>query len=117
MRKTTSRSLTSPLLVSILLLPLLAAGCGGGSVGEEEKACLDMADVVAKASQRCGGDYKANYDAFIDAAAGGDCGNIKDVRDVDALYDECFPYIESVSCIDLVDASSYPAACVSQLYR
>src|SRR5205814_9165165 len=52
------------------------------------EACLDMADAVAKAAERCNlGSYQENHDGFISTAAQGDCNNIVGLRDATSLYD------------------------------
>lgn len=78
------------------------------------KACNDMADVVAAAAARCGGDRKTERAGFIDAAAAGDCSNIKSLRDGKELYDTCLPWMQMASCTDLVNGA-YPAECIKQL--
>lgn len=91
-------------------------GSGDDAADVEEQACLDVAEGVAAAAGRCGGDYQANYDAFIDGAAEGDCANIVQVRDRAALYDECLPSLEVVSCDDLL-AGQLDDSCRDQLLR
>jgi hypothetical protein len=76
----------------------------------EAQACLDAADVVARAAQRCGQDYKANYDAFVQSAANGNCANIIKVRDETSLRQACFPSLVTVSCEDL-KAGRLDASC------
>jgi hypothetical protein len=77
---------------------------------------MDMAGAIAGSAQRCGFDYQVNYDAFVDAAAGGDCANITFVRDLDALYDECVPFMKGLTCEQIDDpALAFPAACQQQL--
>ena len=125
------------LLRSILLGAGLAlAGCNsvdeGGTVTPDggaasnpaaEKACLDTADAVAKASQRCGCtvdagaancDYKTNYDSFIKNAVGGNCANTRRVRDETSLRSKCLPSLATVSCPDFL-AKRIDATCIDQL--
>ncbi|HWL88112.1 MAG TPA: hypothetical protein VNO21_20055 [Polyangiaceae bacterium] len=94
------------------------AGSGGnnGTTSDPEKACLDTANVVATAAQRCGEDYQANYDAFLQAGAGGSCANIIQVRDETALRQTCLPWIQSAACSDLL-GGNYDPSCVAQLLR
>lgn len=109
-------------------LPLLA-GCGSDSppqdeeddedeISPAEQACLDTADALAGSAQRCGLDYKANFDAFVDAAAMGDCSNIVAVRDREELYGECVPFLKGLTCDQVNDPNLVPpAACENQLIR
>jgi hypothetical protein len=113
------------IFAAVALASGLVMGCGGrdggggdgdGDDDAETQACLDTADAVAGAAERCGGDYQANYDAFIDGAAEGDCSNIVEVRDAGELYDECFPSLEAIACEDLL-AGDLDASCREQLLR
>src|SRR5262245_34410450 len=76
-----------------------AGGSSGASDGPTQ-ACLDTADAVAKAAQRCGQDYKANYDAFIQTGAGGQCSNIVQIRDEPTLRNTCLPSMIKIPCPD-----------------
>jgi hypothetical protein len=87
------------------------------SAGGPEKACEDMADAVAKASARCSlGTYEQSFKSFVDTAALGDCKNIVQVRDHDALYDTCFPSLQTINCLDLSNAN-LDGSCRQQLLR
>jgi hypothetical protein len=100
------------------LLAIGVMGLMGCSTDEAEQACLDVADALATSAERCGFDYDANFDAFVDAAASGDCGNIVSVRDKTSLYDDCVPHLEDLTCAELNDSSlSLPPSCESQLLR
>ena len=103
-------------------LPLLALTVVAGACGttEEERLCLEMADRLARATDRCSaGTYDAVFRAF-EATAGG-CDNVKRVRDPAALQGACFDYFEGVACADLLaagqDPAKLPSACHSQLLR
>jgi hypothetical protein len=107
--------------MKLSLLPFLALSLASVSTacsGTEppEQACLDTADAVGKAAQRCGLDYQKNYDAFVQTAAGGDCENVVRVRDENALRSTCFTSLQSVSCEDL-KAAKLDASCQAQLAR
>lgn len=98
---------------------LSLAGCGGADGGDpsrEEVACVDTATAVAEAAVRCGQAYQPNYDAFVQAAAGGDCGNIIQVRDEMTLRDVCIPSLQTVACGDLA-AGRIDDSCRDQLLR
>jgi hypothetical protein len=85
------------------------------SAGTSEQACEDMADAVAKADVRCSlGTYAARFKAFVDAAAAGDCKNIVKVRDTEALYDTCFPTLQTINCLELSNGN-LDASCKQQL--
>jgi hypothetical protein len=89
---------------------------GGDSAASQ--ACLEMADVVADAAVRaCAQPYQANYDAFIQSAAAGDCRNVKVIRDEDDLRNVCLPWFATATCAQLEAASGIPAECSSQLLR
>ncbi len=82
------------------------------------QACLEMADVVANAAVRaCAQPYQANYDAFIQSAAAGDCRNVKLIRDEAALRNVCLPWFDTATCAQLSAVSTVPAECKSQLLR
>ena len=91
-----------------------SAGAGAGAGAQ---ACKDVADAVAKAAVRCNlGTYQQNFDGFVQAGANGDCNNIVQVRDENALYDTCIPAIETMTCADLQSANLDPS-CRQQLLR
>jgi hypothetical protein len=78
------------------------------------QACKDIAAAVATASVRCGGEYQANYDEFVNQAANGDCANITSVRDEAALRATCIPSMQTISCSDLT-AGALDPTCDNQL--
>jgi hypothetical protein len=90
-------------------------GCGGDP-SHEAQLCLDIADAVAQAAERCGQSYEENFEAFIDSAAGGDCDKVDQVRDEDALVNVCIPSLETISCEYLL-AGEIDDSCRSQLLR
>ena len=94
-----------------------AGACGYSYNGMPSDGCLDIADAIATAAARCGGDYQANYDAFISQVAGGSCNNIVQITNPTSFYDECLPWFCSASCADLQDANAFPSACQMQLGR
>lgn len=67
------------------------------------KACVDTAKAIARAGQRCGADYDQTYQDFVDSAAGGDCTNVKQIRDEQELRNQCIVSLELASCQDLGD--------------
>jgi hypothetical protein len=97
------------------LVGILLTACGDDGVSDSVQACRDLADVVARAVLRCAsGSYQATYDAFVDAAANGDCENIIALRDRATLYDECIPSLDVIACTDLT-AGNLDASCKGQL--
>lgn len=99
-----------------------AAGCssssGDGNRSGPAQACHDMAHAIASSGEHCGYDYQANYNTFIGAAANGDCDNIVQIRDSEALYQVCIPYLENLTCAQVEDPNlSLPPECHSQLLR
>ena len=91
---------------------------GEGTVTGPAKACEDTADALASSAQRCGLDYQANYDAFVDGAAGGSCSNIIDIRDEGSLRAECIPFLRGLTCEQLGDPNlALPPSCSQQLLR
>jgi len=92
------------------------SGCGSPGAN----ACEDVAAALGSAAGACGLDAELNRTAFIRAAAGGDCGTIQSVRDADALYKDCIPALEKLTCAQINDpglAGQLPAGCVGQLLR
>jgi hypothetical protein len=103
----------------LCIAAVTASGCGGEEDGEpsgEARACVDTAAAVAAAARRCGHDYQANYDSFVATAAGGNCQNIREVRDEAALRSTCIPSFETISCDDLI-AGALDPTCREQLLR
>jgi len=103
-----------PTLLLTLSLAVSPLACGDAT--PEEQACLDMAEAVAKAAERCGEDYQANYDAFIELGTGGSCSNITSVRDETALRQTCIPSLGTIECSALL-AGTIDASCQAQLVR
>jgi hypothetical protein len=109
--------------LSILLAVLLgssAAACGSDDDEDAAKtrspleSCQDTADAVAKAAQRCGQDYKANYDAFTAQFDG--CASVKAVRDEASLRATCLPSLATITCEDL-NATKLDDTCKGQLLK
>jgi hypothetical protein len=97
-------------------LALALAGCGSPGAN----ACEAVAAALASTAGNCGLDPDKNHDAFIQAAAGGDCGTIHSVRDPDALYSDCIPKLEALTCAQINDpalAGQLPSSCIGQLLR
>lgn len=76
--------------------------------------CVDTANAVATAAQRCGELFADAFQDFVNAAAGGDCKNVKNIRDVNELYTQCIPWIQRATCNDL-RAGNLPDSCLGQL--
>jgi hypothetical protein len=104
-----------PKLATLFVL-ILAAGSILPDCTKPEELCLTIADIAAKTEVRC--NPELNYDEqkqkFIDLAALGSCKTVKKIRDIDALTNDCLPWIESVSCSVLAAGRQLPA-CENQL--
>ena len=101
-------------------LTIGALGCSSSDSSSStgpEQACLDTADTVGKAAQRCGLDYQANYNAFIQSGAAGSCANIVQVRDEASLRGSCFSWFRTASCTDLTSPDGFDPSCRGQLLR
>jgi hypothetical protein len=94
--------------------------CGSSStnlaISGPAQACIDTASAIATTAQRCGADYQQNYDAAVNAIAGGDCNTVTAVRDEAALRGTCLPSLGTISCTDF-QAVRLDASCASQLQR
>jgi hypothetical protein len=93
-----------------------SSGSSTGSGGANEKACLETVEALARAAERCGGNYQANYDAALKNAAAGDCKNIVSIRDESALRGTCLPGLMAITCTDLT-AGNLDGSCKAQLQR
>lgn len=114
-----SASIESMRGVTLIFVMMLAVGCGSSSnsnsMPNPPQACRDTADAVAKYGQRCGQDYVANYNAFVNSAANGDCNNIVAIRDEHQLYNECIPAFKTLACPSATGTPALPASCSGQL--
>lgn len=93
-----------------------SGGTGSGGAANSNKptqACLDTAEALARAAERCGGTYKTEYDT---AVKGLDCTNVVQVRDETSLRGTCIPSLGQVACEDLL-SGKIDASCKSQLLR
>jgi hypothetical protein len=101
---------------ALLAAAAVVAACGSSSSGSSSsaQACMDVATAVAKAAQRCGADYHTSYNQFVQSAANGNCSNVVQVRDSNALYQTCIPSFMTISCTDLM-AGNIDATCRAQL--
>jgi hypothetical protein len=112
-------------LASALVIGALAWACSssdtgsGGPLGTgsaAEKSCLDTIEALARAAERCGGNYQTNYEASLKTAAGGSCANIIQIRDETLLRGTCLPSLQTITCADLT-AGKLDPACNQQLLR
>lgn len=94
---------------AVLTLLLTTLACSSKSAAEQ--ACFDTGEAVAKAAERCGQSYDANYDEFTK-----DCDRTERVRDEDALRTQCLPWFETVDCNTLLGGNLDPS-CEGQLQR
>lgn len=102
-------------------LVLLFAGCSSWNTGSSadqsgELACLDTCEAIARASERCGLEYKRSYDAILKAVAKGDCKNVLTVRDEPSLRQTCLPSLSTEICTKVI-AGDYDPSCSRQLQR
>jgi hypothetical protein len=99
----------------------LTAGCGSKDDNTAaHQACRDAAAAIAGSAERCGYDYKVNYDGFVATAANGDCDNVVEVRDARDFYDVCIPWLQSLTCEQIDNLAHggsvvFPPECDSQL--
>jgi hypothetical protein len=108
-------------LLGSTFLALWCGACSSMSTGTAsgngpEKACLDTCEAFARASERCGADYKQSYDAILKSIANGDCKNVVSVRDEASLRGTCIPAVQTITCPDLTNGKLDPS-CDKQLQR
>lgn len=84
---------------------------------DPEQACLDYVAVVGQTAARCGLDADAAMNTVEEAAAGGSCSNVSQLRDGAAFYRECFTWLGKAGCADVADGRKLPDACRNQLLR
>lgn len=102
-------------------LLLATAACSSWNTGtpsgrESERACLDTIEALARASERCGFDYRRAYDQQLAAAAAGDCKNVTTIRDEGELRQVCLPSLAAEDCTK-VEANEHDESCSRQLQR
>jgi hypothetical protein len=83
---------------------------------DPEEVCNKAVEVATLAVSRC--DSTSNYhqtkENLLQMWALGDCKTIKKIRDINALIDDCWPWLEKVSCDLLLSGKTHPA-CQNQL--
>jgi hypothetical protein len=81
-----------------------------------EQACLEYIEHIARFAERCQiGSYQAIHDEIHKHI---DCNRIKQIRDEELLYEQCWPYFDTVSCTEALaisDVKEIPDACQNQL--
>jgi hypothetical protein len=111
------------LLAVFLAIPLVGCDLGkrSGSASDAgdagvtpENACLEYAQILASAGQRCGQDYQVTYDDFIRTIALGDCANVVAIRDFRGLWNTCLVVLQTESCAD-ISAGVFDKTCQNQL--
>lgn len=97
-------------LYAALVLP--ACSPNAGVVG-----CEDFVEVMGDKAEECGFDREANEDAAEDGATMGmGCRAVVDLRDPDAFYDECLPYLRGLTCAELDNPDvMIPPSCSMQI--
>jgi len=135
------KSFIAGLVVGIVLASLyfLLSGCGGAEVeappdggevtqlpdssppepdslptmGDPVKACYDFAALLGNKMFECTMDPDLSNKWQEDLEALLDCPTVTGVRDIDVLYEECFPALIVMSCDDLYNVEP-PNSCMSQ---
>jgi hypothetical protein len=98
-------------LSMLFVLALSVPACE--SSPDPEQACEDTADAIADAAVRCNlGEYAEVFGAFVLDVGG--CGRVIAIRDIDALYEDCFAKIEKLACPEL-QLGKLPESCNEQL--
>lgn len=93
-----------------LIATCLIAGCDETTPAEQ--ACLDSAQAVAAAWERCGYDPEAKLqDVLFELRS---CEDVRRIRDEEALRAECFPALTTLDCTDL-EADLFPEPCLEQI--
>lgn len=92
-----------------------SSGDGGAATTTAGKACFDTAAAFATAAKRCGGNYDAEYAAFVRDLAGGDCNSVS-IRNEAELRNQCFPSLGRITC-DALRSSRFDPSCAEQILR
>jgi hypothetical protein len=77
---------------------IFLSACGGrlAPADSPRSQCLDWANAAADLAERCyRGSWQDARDVFLEHTNGCD---VRSLRDPEALYSECLPYLEAVSC-------------------
>ena len=79
------------------------------------EVCFKAAEIVALTSMRCSDQvtFDEARQAFMDSVAYGNCRTVKRVRDLDALMDDCLPWLTTAPC-SFLEAGQYLPACLGQ---
>ena len=104
-----------------LTFAVAGAACSSWNTGSPpddagERACLDVCEAIARASERCGLEYARAYDKTIREVANGDCKNVISVRDDVGLRSTCIPSLRTESCTKVLTGEHDPS-CSRQLLR
>lgn len=86
-----------------------------GVVTTAGKACVDTATAFATAAKRCGGNFDAEYAAFIRSTAGGDCDSTS-IRNESELRRQCLPSLGRITC-DALKNQRLDPSCAEQIIR
>lgn len=135
------KSFLAGLLVGVVITALyfMLSGCGGTEVeplpdgatvvqlpdseppepdslptmGDSVKACYDFAALLGDKMLECTMDPELAAEWQEDLEDLLDCPTVSDVRDIESLYEDCFPAIIDLSCDDLYNVEP-PNSCMSQ---
>lgn len=109
---------TASLLIVAAACSSTATGSGGpgGTNSDSERTCLDTIEALARAAERCGGNYQTSYDTALENAAGGSCANVIQIRDETLLRGTCLPSLQTLACADF-NAGRLDSSCLQQLLR
>jgi len=108
----------TPLVLILLAMAGPVSGCSDnddvGRVG-----CNDLLRTFGDVADRCGLDRDVTEDEIEFAVtAGQGCEAIVALRDEEAFYEECLPYIEGFTCEQLTsEDTTYPPSCTMQVLR
>ncbi len=113
------REMRFQMTFGLMLLALggLVPGCDDDNVGEA--GCEDLVRTFGDVAVRCGFDRDVNEDAVESSVTGGlGCEAVVSLRDADAFYDSCIPFIDSLTCAQFDDPDlTVPSSCSMQLER
>ena len=106
-------SLASCLVGMSMTSCLLSDFVRDSDTGREHEACLDFADALAKAAQRCrASSYQVSYDKYAREL----CGTAVGIRDETSLRAECIPSLGELECSRVL-AGDLDGSCRSQIQR
>ncbi len=82
----------------------------GGAELTPTQVCLNTVEALARAHERCGGEYQVAYDMWLVDL---ECDKATGLRDMDELLALCLPSIQTADCLEVIEGI-YHAACDRQ---